>query len=183
MHSFRVHADGTVTWTLRHDALPAKPKTEKQQDEGATATSSEPSKRTQRSRARAAEHAALMEKAYEYRARSIIRFWSRAATPDISRCSCRARSCRRCSPHRHHRRCRFRHRSSSSRRHQRRSRPRERSARLRRQPRATRRANRMRHTSSSTTPSIMRFVAQASGMMLSHITTSITLSEPWELES
>ena len=28
LHSFRVHADGTVTWTLRHDNMPNKPKLE-----------------------------------------------------------------------------------------------------------------------------------------------------------
>lgn len=26
MHSFRVHADGTVTWTLRHEAVPSMPR-------------------------------------------------------------------------------------------------------------------------------------------------------------
>ena len=79
MHSFRVHADGTVTWTLRHDLVPVqKPKPEGKGDEAATNT--EPSKRAQKSRARAADHAALMRKAAAFRARSILRFWSRAAT-------------------------------------------------------------------------------------------------------
>jgi hypothetical protein len=41
----------------------------------------EPSKRELRSRERARSHAALMQKAQAFRTRSIIRFWSRAATP------------------------------------------------------------------------------------------------------
>ena len=82
MHSFRVHVDGTVTWTLRHDILPGKPKLEGKGEQ--TAKSLEPSKRTQRARARAADHAALMSKAQAFRASSILRFWSRAATPEAS---------------------------------------------------------------------------------------------------
>ena len=53
----------------------------------ATATrgaTSEPSKRTQRSRARAAEHAALMQQASRFRLACIIRFWSRAAAPEAA---------------------------------------------------------------------------------------------------
>ena len=66
--------------TLRHDLVPVqKPKPEGKGDEAATNT--EPSKRAQKSRARAADHAALIRKAAAFRARSILRFWSRAATP------------------------------------------------------------------------------------------------------
>ena len=81
MHSFRVHTDGTVTWTVRHDSVQAKPKPKGRGSE--TAPNTEPSNRTQKARARAAEHAARMQKARDFRARSIMRFWSRAATPGI----------------------------------------------------------------------------------------------------
>ena len=84
MHSFRIHVDGTVTWTLLHKNLvQAKPeaKDKPAMGEAMGSRKHEPSKRELRSRERARSHAALMQKAQEFRARSIIRLWSRAATP------------------------------------------------------------------------------------------------------
>ena len=52
-HSFRVHADNTVTWTIRHEKpVPGKPKPDG--GEGGDSREREPSKRVLRSRARAA---------------------------------------------------------------------------------------------------------------------------------
>ena len=84
MHSFRIHIDGTVTWTLFHEHLgKAKPAAMDKPDVGKAMDSQmrEPSKRELRSRERARSHAVLMQKAQAFRARSIIRLWSRAATP------------------------------------------------------------------------------------------------------
>jgi hypothetical protein len=83
MHSFRVHLDGTVTWTLQHDSVQDRPKPESKGPK--TATNLEPSKRTQRSRARAAVHAALMQKAQAFRARSVLRSGAGRRTPRSSR--------------------------------------------------------------------------------------------------
>ena len=83
MHSFRIHVDGTVTWTLWHENLSMPKPTPKPTKvaEGATASSPEPSNRTQRSRARAATFAAQMQRARDFHVRSIFSKWRRAATP------------------------------------------------------------------------------------------------------
>ena len=54
MHSFRVHTDGTVTWTLKHETMLSKPEPKPKGTRGQaeTATNDEPSKRELRSRAR-----------------------------------------------------------------------------------------------------------------------------------
>ena len=87
MHSFRIHVDGTVTWTLLHENLvQAKPeaKDKPAMGEAMGSRKHEPSKRELRSRERARSHAALMQKAQAFRARSIISFWRRAATPEAA---------------------------------------------------------------------------------------------------
>ena len=78
MHSFRIHVDGTVTWTLRHerDAPARKPATDSQ--------NREPSARTQKSRERAATHQALQEKAERTRAAFILRRWDRGGTISLA---------------------------------------------------------------------------------------------------
>ena len=79
-HSFRVHADNTVTWTLRHEKpMPGKPK--QHDGEGGDSRKREPSKRALRSRARAAAHNELEEKARRLRAIFIMRWWARASSP------------------------------------------------------------------------------------------------------
>ena len=90
MHSFRIHIDGTVTWTLFHKHLgKAKPAAMDKPDAGKAMDSQmrEPSKRELRSRERARSHAALMQKAQAFRARSIIfatRHLSRISTGGVS---------------------------------------------------------------------------------------------------
>ena len=82
IYSFTIHCDGAVTWIpWREDLQRTKPKHSKG---GPTAPKAELSERAKRSRARAAEHAALMQKARAFHARSIIRLWSRAATLEPS---------------------------------------------------------------------------------------------------
>ena len=79
-HSFRVHADGTVTWTIRHERPePGKPKPTG--GEGGDSRKREPSQRVVRSRARAAAHNELNEKARHLRAVFLIRRWARMASP------------------------------------------------------------------------------------------------------
>ena len=77
-YSFRVHDDGTISWTLRHQGIQAA--REPQPKEG-EATATQPSERKLRSNARAAAHNELMDRARAFRAKSIIRQWSQAATP------------------------------------------------------------------------------------------------------
>ena len=78
MHSFRVHVDGTVTWTLRHEiskeSVPAKLDESKAED-----SKHEPSLRKQRSAQRASAHRALMSRAQNFYAQLLIRRWARAA--------------------------------------------------------------------------------------------------------
>ena len=52
VHSYRIHADGSITWTRWHDLKPAKPES-KDEGQDDSRASSEPSKRTLRSRRRA----------------------------------------------------------------------------------------------------------------------------------
>ena len=68
MHSFRVHGDGTITWTFKHEKTMQKPEHKCQGE----MTQRVPSNRTLRSRARAAEHAALVRKAQDFSARRIF---------------------------------------------------------------------------------------------------------------
>ena len=78
-HSFRIHTDGTVTWTLMHSKPESKPESK---DKGKQAAPpEEPSQHALKSRARAAEHAVLMQRAHDFRTRSIIRWWSRTSAP------------------------------------------------------------------------------------------------------
>ena len=55
-HSFRVYVDGSVTYTLRHDKLPTKPKSK---HEGSDTANRELSQRKTRSRDRAKTHREL----------------------------------------------------------------------------------------------------------------------------
>ena len=81
MHSFRVHTDGTVTWTLKHENL-VQPRPDPNSTGKATDSQTrEPSKRTQRSRERAEAHRALHEKAQRLRATFFVRRWARLANP------------------------------------------------------------------------------------------------------
>lgn len=78
-HSFRIHEDGTVTWTIRHEKpMPGKPKPNG--GEGGDFRERESSKRALRSRARVAAHNELDEKARRLRAVFFIRRWARAST-------------------------------------------------------------------------------------------------------
>ena len=63
---------------LKHQGIPAARETRPAKDE---ATAKTPSARVIKSRARAAQYAALMDKARAFRVKSILGFWSRAATP------------------------------------------------------------------------------------------------------
>ena len=75
MHSFTIHRDGSITWTPWRQSSPAI------KNPGKTAATDAPSKRTLRARARAAQHAALTQQALDFRARCVLSFWRRAATP------------------------------------------------------------------------------------------------------
>ena len=81
MHSFRIHVDGSTTWTLQHEKpvlLMPKPKGDGDHDVRAQRA---PSKRTLRSRERARAHAELMRRAQDIRLRRIIQWWSRTSQP------------------------------------------------------------------------------------------------------
>ena len=89
MHSFRIHVDGSVTWTLRHDHLPGKPKPTGKGSTGST--SGEPaSQRQLRSRTHAIAHRELQEKAERLRRLFAVRRWTRLAPqptpPSVARC-------------------------------------------------------------------------------------------------
>ena len=79
MHSFRVHVDGTVTWTLRHEiskeSVPAKLDESKAED-----SKHELSLRKQRSAQRASAHRALMSRAQNFYAQLLIWRWARASS-------------------------------------------------------------------------------------------------------
>ena len=76
MHAFRVHADGSITWTLCHEMV----STTKAQAKVVEARDSRESKRATRSRTRAAAHAELTERARAFRVRSVIQRWLRASS-------------------------------------------------------------------------------------------------------
>ena len=79
VHSFRVHIDGTVTWTRMHEKLAqAKPrgKAKPAQGKETSSTKREQSERQKRSNERAAAHNALMEKAQAFRAKAIFKWWA-----------------------------------------------------------------------------------------------------------
>ena len=79
-YSFRVHDDGTISWTLWHQGTQVA--REAQPLEAEPTARTEPSARATRSRTRAAEHAVLMDKARDFCVKSILSFWSRAATSE-----------------------------------------------------------------------------------------------------
>ena len=70
-HSFRVHVDGTITWTLRHEdpkkSVPAKLNTSE-----ADVSKTETSMRKQKSTQRATAHRALMSRAQAFYARVLV---------------------------------------------------------------------------------------------------------------
>ena len=77
MHSFRVHSDGSITWTRRLENQPSQPEPP---SKGARSQPSELSTRQQRSRDRGIAHRALLDKAQNFRVRSFLNFWRRQAT-------------------------------------------------------------------------------------------------------
>ena len=88
MHSFRIHVDGTVTWTPRRENLAQaklKAKVKPAKGEATDPQMREPSNRQRRSNARAAAHRDLMEKAATLRATFIIRRWVRLASSSTTR--------------------------------------------------------------------------------------------------
>ena len=74
MHSFRLHKDGTMTFTLFHGPaqMPQSPRK-------ATASNNEPSKRSTHSRDRASAHRELMRKASDFRVKNLFTQWKRTA--------------------------------------------------------------------------------------------------------
>ena len=74
MHSFRLHKDGTMTFTLFHGPaqMPQSPRK-------ATAPNNEPSKRSTHSRDRASAHRELMRKASDFRVKNFFTQWKRTA--------------------------------------------------------------------------------------------------------
>ena len=76
-HSFHIHMDGSITWTLHHPRVGSS----KARSIDKPRTPPGESKRADRSRARAAAHAETTERARLFRVRSVIRWWSRAAMP------------------------------------------------------------------------------------------------------
>ena len=75
-HSFHIHTDGSTTWTLHHPRVvsPMAEGTDKPRVQRGEST------RALRSRARAVAHADLTKRARLFCVRSVIRWWSRAAT-------------------------------------------------------------------------------------------------------
>ena len=73
LHSFRTHADGSVTWVRWRAVPPAQDPQEKIPASQANPQSGEPSKRAQKSRERARRHRELHEKAMLFRCAAVIR--------------------------------------------------------------------------------------------------------------
>ena len=78
MHSFRCHADGSVTFTRRHDIVPSKAKHDRKAADSSR-DNRELSASKARSRDRAVAHRELMQRAHDFRARSIISRWKLSA--------------------------------------------------------------------------------------------------------
>ena len=78
MHSFRYHADGSVTFTRRHDIVPSKAKHNRKAADSSR-DNRELSASKARSRDRAVAHRELMQRAREFRARSILQRWKLSA--------------------------------------------------------------------------------------------------------
>ena len=76
MHSFRIHKDGTVTWTPKWATMEAKPAlTSCKGDTGSNTSTS--LTRAEKSLARQQQFYALHEKATKFRASAVLRWWSR----------------------------------------------------------------------------------------------------------
>ena len=80
MHSFRIHRDGTVTWTPKWTPTEAKPKQKScvGNTGSKTSTSLTPS-RAEKSRARQTQFYALLDKASKFRATAVLRWWAKDA--------------------------------------------------------------------------------------------------------
>ena len=84
MHSFRIHGDGTVTWTPKWTPTEAKPKQKScvGNTGSKTSTSLTPS-RAEKSRARQTQFYALLDKASKFRATAVLRWWAKDAGRSI----------------------------------------------------------------------------------------------------
>ena len=84
MHSFRIHNDGSVTWTPKWTNTLAKPKQQSCKGDTCsnTSTSLTPS-RAEKSRARQTQYYALLDKATKFRAAAVLRWWSRESARTI----------------------------------------------------------------------------------------------------
>ena len=84
MHSFRIHADGTITWTPKWTTTEEKPRQKSCQ--GATSSKSSTSltpSRAEKSRARQTQFYTLLDKAQKFRAKAVLRWWSRDSARTI----------------------------------------------------------------------------------------------------
>ena len=78
LYAFRIHHDKTITWIPRRERPPRLPGS-KSQGDAASAQPRVASKRSQRSSARAQEHAERMRRAHDFRVRRVVAFWRLAA--------------------------------------------------------------------------------------------------------
>ena len=83
MHSFRIHNDGSVTWTPKWTNTLAKPKQQSCKGDTCsnTSTSLTPS-RAEKSRARQTQYYALLDKATKFRAAAVLRWWANDSARD-----------------------------------------------------------------------------------------------------
>ena len=77
-HSFRVHVDGTITWTLWHEASKESLPAELESSE-AVVSKTETSKRKLKSAQRASAHRELMSRAQDFFLRKLICRWAASA--------------------------------------------------------------------------------------------------------
>ena len=84
MHSFRIHADGTITWTPKWTTTEEKPRQKSCQGAtGSKSSTSLTSSRAEKSRARQAQFYTLLDKAQKFRAKAVLRWWSRDSARTI----------------------------------------------------------------------------------------------------
>ena len=82
MHSFRIHADGTVTWTPKWTNTQVLPK-QKPCEGTSDSKASTSLTRAEKSRARKQQFYALHEKVTNFRASAVLRWWARDARRNI----------------------------------------------------------------------------------------------------
>ena len=81
LHSFRIHVDGSITWTPKWTTTAAKPKqNERKGETGSNSGTSLKPSRAEKSRERQAQFYALLEKAKKFRATAVLRWWAKAAS-------------------------------------------------------------------------------------------------------